>query len=112
MLTSAKLPSIAFLRKVSLGLSFANEVAIESANTVAVPSAKTNLFTASSYGIFCQSVNTLQGMRFQSTRLLHLVKLRSPSNSQTGLSHIPQFLSIPNREVERQDSLQLLVTEP
>ena len=49
MLTSAKLPSIAFLRNVSLGLSFADAVAIENANTIAVPSDKTILFTASSY---------------------------------------------------------------
>ena len=40
MLTSAKLPSIAFLRKSSLGLSFADALAIKIAIRVAVPSDK------------------------------------------------------------------------
>jgi hypothetical protein len=38
MLISAKLPSIAFLRNVSLSLSFADALAIEIVSRVAVPS--------------------------------------------------------------------------
>src|SRR4029078_4223342 len=49
MLTSAKLPSMAFLRNASLSLSFADALAIEIAIRVAVPSDKIVLFTAFSY---------------------------------------------------------------
>src|SRR4029078_7924605 len=49
MLTSAKLPSMAFLRNASLCLSFADALALEISIRVAVPSDKIILFTAFSY---------------------------------------------------------------
>src|SRR5947209_1492117 len=52
MLTSAKLPSIAFARNVSLCLSFADASAIMIAIKAAVPADKNIRFKANSYGLF------------------------------------------------------------
>jgi hypothetical protein len=54
MLTSAKLPSIAFLRNVSLWLSFADALAIEIAIKVAVPSDKSILFIGKLLRVLCR----------------------------------------------------------
>src|SRR5438270_884488 len=54
MLTSAKLPSIAFFRNVSLCLSFADALAIEIAIKVAVPSDTSSLFIGKLLRVLCR----------------------------------------------------------